>query len=85
MQIGRLKFRGDQYIWFAVFMLSLIGLLAVYSATGSLAFKKQGGNTEYFVIRHVMFLFGGFFSCTFSICWITNIFHGYLKWPFGEQ
>jgi cell division protein FtsW len=65
MQIGRLKFRGDQYIWFAVFMLSLIGLLAVYSATGSLAFKKQDGNTEYFVIRHVMFLFGGFFLMYF--------------------
>jgi cell division protein FtsW len=65
MQLGRLKFRGDQYIWFAVFILSLIGLLAVYSATGSLAFKKQGGNTEYFVIRHVMFLFGGFFLMYF--------------------
>lgn len=65
MQLGRLKFRGDQYIWFAVIMLSLIGLLAVYSATGSLAFKKQDGNTEYFVIRHVMFLFGGFFLMYF--------------------
>ena len=65
MQLGRLKFRGDQYIWFAVILLSLLGLLAVYSATGSLAFKKQHGNTEYFAIRHVMFLFGGFFLMYF--------------------
>lgn len=65
MQLGPLKFRGDQYIWFAVIMLSLIGLLAVYSATGSLAFKKQDGNTEFFAIRHVMFLFGGFFLMYF--------------------
>jgi cell division protein FtsW len=65
MQLGRLKFRGDQYIWFAVILLSLLGLLAVYSATGSLAFKKQQGNTEYFAIRHVMFLFGGFFLMYF--------------------
>jgi len=65
MQFGKLKFRGDQYIWFAVMLLSLIGLLAVYSATGSLAFKKQEGNTEYFLIRHVMFLFGGFFPHVF--------------------
>jgi cell division protein FtsW len=65
MQIGRLKFRGDHYIWFAVILLSLLGLLAVYSATGSLAFKKQHGNTEYFAIRHVMFLFGGFFLMYF--------------------
>jgi cell division protein FtsW len=65
MQIGRLKFRGDQYIWFAIISLSLIGMLAVYSATGSLAFKKQGGNTEHFLIKHVIFLFGGFFLMYF--------------------
>lgn len=65
MQIGRLKFRGDQYIWFAVISLSLLGMLAVYSATGSLAFKKQGGNTEYFLFKHVLFLFGGFFLMYF--------------------
>jgi len=65
MQIGKLKFRGDQYIWFAIFALSLLGMLAVYSATGSLAFKKQGGNTEYFLFKHVLFLFGGFFLMYF--------------------
>lgn len=65
MQIGRLKFRGDQYIWFAVFALSLLGMLAVYSATGSLAFKKQDGNTEYFLFKHALFLFGGFFLMYF--------------------
>lgn len=65
MQIGKLKFRGDQYIWFAIFALSLLGMLAVYSATGSLAFKKQGGNTEYFLFKHALFLFGGFFLMYF--------------------
>lgn len=65
MQIGRLKFRGDQYIWFAVISLSLIGMMAVYSATGSLAFKKQDGDTEYFLFKHVLFLFGGFFLMYF--------------------
>jgi len=43
----------------------MIGLMAVYSATGSLAFKKQGGNTEYFMFRHLLFLFGGFFLMYF--------------------
>jgi cell division protein FtsW len=65
MQVGRLKFRGDPYIWFAIICLSLIGLLAVYSATGSLAFRKQGGNTEYFLFKHALFLFGGFFLMYF--------------------
>ncbi len=65
MRIGKLTFRGDPYIWFAVICLSLIGLMAVYSATGSLAFKKQGGNTEYFLFKHGLFLFGGFFLMYF--------------------
>lgn len=65
MQIGKLKFRGDQYIWFAVISLSLLGMLAVYSATGSLAFKTREGNTEYFLFKHVLFLFGGFFLMYF--------------------
>lgn len=65
MQLGRLKFRGDPYIWFAVFALSLLGMMAVYSATGSLAFKTQEGNTEYFLFKHMLFLFGGFFLMYF--------------------
>ncbi|MCC6817435.1 MAG: cell division protein FtsW [Bacteroidia bacterium] len=65
MQLGRLKFRGDPYIWFAVFVLSLLGMMAVYSATGSLAFKTQSGNTEYFLFKHMLFLFGGFFLMYF--------------------
>lgn len=65
MQLGRLKFRGDPYIWFAIFVLSLLGMMAVYSATGSLAFKTQEGNTEYFLFKHTLFLFGGFFLMYF--------------------
>ncbi len=49
-------FRGDVYIWMCVFALSLLGILAVYSATGSLAFSKQGGNTEFYFMRHTGFL-----------------------------
>jgi cell division protein FtsW len=65
MQIGKLKFKGDPYIWIAIFCLTSIGLIEVYSATGSLAFKKFGGNTEYFLFRHILFLFGGYFLMYF--------------------
>ncbi len=65
MQVGKLKFRGDPYIWFAIICLSFIGLIEVYSATGSLAFKKFGGNTEYFLFKHILFLFGGYFLMYF--------------------
>ncbi len=65
MKIGKLTFRGDSYIWFAIICLSLLGLLAVYSSTGSIAFRKQGGNTEYYLFKQALFLFGGFFLMYF--------------------
>lgn len=65
MKIGKLTFRGDSYIWFAIICLSLLGLLAVYSSTGSIAFRKQDGNTEYYLFKQALFLFGGFFLMYF--------------------
>jgi cell division protein FtsW len=43
-----------------VIILSLVGILAVYSSTGGLAFSKQGGNTEFYFLRHTGFLLIGF-------------------------
>lgn len=42
-------------IWTVVVLLSLISLLAVYSSTGSLAYRSQK-NASYFLIKHVMVL-----------------------------
>ncbi len=44
--------KGDPIIWFIVMVLSLFSILVVYSATGSLAYKMMGGNTEYYLIKH---------------------------------
>lgn len=46
--------QGDPVIWMVVFCLSVISILIVYSATGSLAYKQMGGNTEYYLIRHTI-------------------------------
>ncbi len=46
--------QGDPVIWAVVLCLSLISILVVYSATGSLAYKQMGGNTEYYLIRHTI-------------------------------
>jgi len=54
-------FKGDVYIWAIVFILSVIGVLAVYSSTGNLAFAKQQGNTEFFLLRHLGFIVVGLF------------------------
>ncbi len=53
-------FRGDPWIWVIVIALSLIGILAVYSSTGTLAFSKQGGNTEFYFLKHTGYLLIGF-------------------------
>lgn len=45
-------FKGDPIIWGIVILLSLFSILVVYSATGSLAYKYAGGNTEVYLIRH---------------------------------
>ncbi len=46
--------KGDPIIWFIVLVLSLFSILVVYSATGSLAYKMMGGNTEYYLIKHTV-------------------------------
>ncbi len=46
--------QGDPVIWLVVICLSVISILVVYSATGSLAYKQQGGNTEFYLIRHTL-------------------------------
>ena len=48
--------KGDKVIWVVVVILCIFSLLAVYSSTGTLAYKKQGGNTEYYLFKHFMIL-----------------------------
>ena len=52
-------FKGDTTIWIVVFLLSIVSMLTVYSATGTLAYKKMGGNTMFYLIRHGGFLLVG--------------------------
>lgn len=54
------RLQGDKLIWLVVFTISLISLLAVYSSTSALAFKYQGGNTEYYLLKHFLLLALGF-------------------------
>lgn len=60
-------FKGDKIIWSMIFVLSFISLLAVYSSTGTLAFKYQEGNMFYYLIRHgLLLLFGLFLILVFQ-------------------
>jgi len=44
--------RGDKVVWMVFILLSAVSLLAVYSSSGSLAYRFQGGNTEYYLFKH---------------------------------
>lgn len=52
-------FKGDRVIWIIVIVLSVFSLLAVYSSTGSLAYRYQGGNTAYYFLKQLGFLLAG--------------------------
>lgn len=61
-------FKGDRVIWGVIFTLSIFSLLAVYSSTGTLAYKYQEGNTAYYIIKHFVLLVVGL-----SIIYITHL------------
>lgn len=53
-------FKGDRTIWLIVILLSIMSILAVYSSTGTLAYKYQSGNTEYYLFKHGVIMILGF-------------------------
>ncbi len=76
--IGDIK--GDKVIWAVVILLSIFSLLAVYSSTGTLAYKYQQGNTEYYMLKHFVILFLGlFFLCISHTRLNMSIFRRYFK------
>lgn len=51
--------KGDKIIWGVVIVLSLISLMAVYSSTGSLAYRMHKGHTEVYLIKQLGVLIAG--------------------------
>jgi cell division protein FtsW len=60
MSVENKLLQGDRVIWMVVILLSLLSLLAVYSSTGTLAYKYQEGNTIYYMVKHLIILAMGF-------------------------
>lgn len=61
------QFKGDPIIWAIVILLSLFSILVVYSATGTLAYKTAGGNTELYLFRHSFLVFLSLF-----VMWLAH-------------
>ncbi|MFB9862325.1 cell division protein FtsW [Rufibacter immobilis] len=55
----RENLKGDPILWGIVLAFALISIAVVYSATGTLAYKKMGGNTEYYLFKHSSLIFIG--------------------------
>jgi cell division protein FtsW len=62
----RHKTKGDKVIWALVVLLVLVSLLAVYSATGSLAYKNYKGNTEIYLFKQIAFIIVGIMVVYFA-------------------
>jgi cell division protein FtsW len=57
MDTGELKsyIKGDRIIWAVLVALTCISLLIVYSSTGALAYRQEGGNTTHYILRQLIF------------------------------
>ena len=64
------ELRGDKVIWAIMILLGMFSILAVYSATGSLAYKEANSGTETFLVRHGLILFIGFL-----MAYIVHLLH----------
>ena len=56
----RRNIKGDRVIWIIIAILAGFSLLSVYSASGTLAYKYQGGNATHYLIRQAVLLAMGF-------------------------
>jgi cell division protein FtsW len=67
--------KGDPVIWVIIVVLSIASLLTVYSATGTLAYKYQGGNTSYYMFKQLISLGAGYLI----ILVVTNMPYRYFS------
>lgn len=71
------ELRGDKAIWAILVLLAIFSILAVYSSTGTLAYRERGGNTEAFLIKHGVIMIGGLF-----LTYVAHLLHysKYNRW-----
>lgn len=67
--------KGDVVIWVIVAILSLVSLLIVYSATGTLAYQRGGGYPEAFLLKHIFYTSMGLFV----MWWVHRVNYTYFS------
>jgi cell division protein FtsW len=65
LNIDKIKPQGDPVMWIIIVLLSVWGLVAVYSSTGALAYAKHGGSAEVYFFQQFAYLAIGFYVMLF--------------------
>lgn len=72
-------FQGDRGIWMVAWILALISLLCVYSATSVVAIKDYGGNNTFVLMKHAVFVVAAlvlmFVASRVKYTYYSNIFN----------
>lgn len=55
------KTKGDRWIWLIIILLSMISIMTVYSATGTLAYKNGETVEKLLLTKHIIFVLLGIF------------------------
>lgn len=75
---------GDKGIWTIMMILSFVSMAAVYSSTGRLAYLKHGGDTSYYMIKHLVILSGAW-AIMYGVHKIRYIYFArislFMLWP----
>ncbi|MEJ5992802.1 FtsW/RodA/SpoVE family cell cycle protein [Pedobacter sp. Du54] len=58
--------KGDRWIWLIIIILSMISIMAVYSATGTLAYKRGETVERLLLTKHIIFVLLGIFMIYIS-------------------
>jgi len=63
------ELKGDKGIWLIISFLAMASMMAVYSASGSIAYKHAGDSPDMYVIKHGLLLA----LSLFVTYWLSNI------------
>ena len=83
MDTGELKkyIKGDRIIWMVLVGLSCLSLLIVYSSTGALAYRQQGGNTTHYILRQLIYQGIGYAAIITMLKYIPVKFYNMIANP----
>jgi cell division protein FtsW len=71
--------KGDPIIWAIIIAFSLFSILVVYSAIGSLAYSKTGGDTEHFLFKHSLLI-----GLSLTLTWMSHKVNYKLYWGISK-